>query len=88
MSDRGYFMGTYNRRDTEKVGSNMNLVANLSANGALKGLHFQKRYPQCKPVRVIKRCVFVVAVDIRKGSKYTINGSTLSLRIKTKNSFT
>lgn len=69
---RGYFMETYNKRDMEEVGLNMNFVQDnqsMSIKGVLRGLHFQKQYPQGKLVRVIKGKVFDVAVDIRKGSK-------------------
>ena len=69
---RGYFMETYNKRDMEEAGLNMNFVQDnqsMSTKGVLRGLHFQKQYPQGKLVRVIKGRVFDVAVDIRKGSK-------------------
>ena len=68
---RGYFMETYNKRDLEEVGLNMNFVQDnqsMSVKGVLRGLHFQKEHPQGKLVRVIKGCVFDVAVDIREGS--------------------
>ena len=69
---RGYFMETYNQNDMREAGLNMNFVQDnqsMSTKGVLRGLHFQKQYPQGKLVRVIKGNVFDVAVDLRKGSK-------------------
>ena len=68
---RGYFMETYNQRDMEEAGLNMVFVQDnqsMSVKGVLRGLHFQKEYPQGKLVRVIKGRVFDVAVDLRAGS--------------------
>ena len=70
--ERGYFMETYSQRDMAEAGLNMVFVQDnqsRSAKGVLRGLHFQKNYPQGKLVRVIKGKVFDVAVDLRKGSK-------------------
>ena len=68
---RGWFMETYSQRDMEEAGLNMKFVQDnqsMSVKGVLRGLHFQKQYPQGKLVRVIKGRVFDVAVDLRKGS--------------------
>ena len=69
--ERGYFMETYNYNDYKAAGIDMEFVQDnqsASKKGVLRGLHFQKRYPQGKLVRVIRGTVFDVAVDIRKGS--------------------
>lgn len=69
---RGYFMETYNKHDMEEAGLNLDFVQDnqsMSVKGVLRGLHFQKQYPQGKLVRVIKGKVFDVAVDLRKDSK-------------------
>lgn len=69
---RGYFMETYNEHDMHENGLNMVFVQDnqsMSVKGVLRGLHFQKEYPQGKLVRVIKGRVFDVAVDLRKESK-------------------
>lgn len=69
--ERGYFMETYSQRDFEAAGIHVNFVQDnqsMSVKGVLRGLHFQKNYPQTKLVRVIKGSVFDVAVDLRKDS--------------------
>jgi dTDP-4-dehydrorhamnose 3,5-epimerase len=69
---RGYFMETYNQRDMQENGLNMVFVQDnqsMSVKGVLRGLHFQKQYPQGKLVRVIKGRVFDVAVDLRADSE-------------------
>lgn len=69
---RGYFMETYNRKDMEEAGLTMKFVQDnqsCSTKGVLRGLHFQKKYPQGKLIRVITGAVFDVAVDIRRGSR-------------------
>lgn len=69
---RGYFVETYNSKDMAEAGLDMVFVQDnqsASVKGVLRGLHFQKEYPQGKLVRVIKGKVFDVAVDLRKDSK-------------------
>ncbi|WP_407397645.1 dTDP-4-dehydrorhamnose 3,5-epimerase [Anaerovibrio sp.] len=68
---RGYFMETYNQQDMEEAGLTMTFVQDnesMSRKGVLRGLHYQKQYPQGKLVRVIEGEVFDVAVDLRKDS--------------------
>lgn len=69
---RGYFMETYNQKDMNEAGLNMIFVQDnqsVSTKGVLRGLHFQKNYPQGKLVRVIEGAVFDVAVDLRPESR-------------------
>lgn len=69
--NRGYFMETYNKKQFEEAGLNMEFVQDnqsKSTKGVLRGLHFQTRNTQGKLVRVTKGSVYDVAVDLRKGS--------------------
>ena len=69
---RGYFMETYHQRDMQEAGLNMVFVQDnqsMSTKGVLRGLHFQKQFPQGKLVRVIRGRVFDVAVDLRSDSR-------------------
>lgn len=63
---RGYFMETYSQRDMEEVRSGQSVHVHK---GVLRGLHFQKSFPQTKLVHVIKDSVFDVAVDLQTDSK-------------------
>ena len=70
--ERGYFMETYNENDMKEAGFNIDFVQDnqsSSVKGVLRGLHFQKHFPQCKLVRVVRGSVFDVAVDLRSSSK-------------------
>ena len=69
--NRGYFMETYKDTDFKKAGLNYTFVQDnqsKSKKGVLRGLHFQKKYPQAKLVRCIEGEVFDVCVDLRKDS--------------------
>ena len=69
--NRGYFMETYSQRDMAEAGLDIPFVQDnqsMSTKGVLRGLHFQKNFPQTKLVRAIKGSVFDVAVDLRAGS--------------------
>ncbi|MDR0454666.1 MAG: dTDP-4-dehydrorhamnose 3,5-epimerase [Deferribacteraceae bacterium] len=68
---RGFFMEIYNKKEFCDSGLTVDFVQDnhsKSVKGVLRGLHFQRRYPQGKLVRVIKGEVYDVAVDIRKNS--------------------
>ena len=68
---RGYFVETYNEKDMKEAGFDVTFVQDnqsSSTKGVLRGLHFQKQYPQGKLVRVMKGRVFDVAVDLREKS--------------------
>jgi len=64
-------METYNEKAFKEAGLDIRFVQDnqsKSKKGVLRGLHFQKRYPQGKLVRVLRGEVFDVAVDLRKSS--------------------
>jgi len=69
---RGFFLETFNnKRYKEMLNIDFDFVQdNLSQSnfGVLRGLHFQKKHPQGKLVRVSQGKIFDVAVDVRKES--------------------
>lgn len=68
---RGYFFESYNEEDFRAAGLDYKFVQDnqsASRKGVLRGLHFQKTYPQTKLVRVLSGEVFDVAVDLRANS--------------------
>jgi dTDP-4-dehydrorhamnose 3,5-epimerase len=81
---RGFFFESFNQRDFEKLtGLKVQFVQDnhsRSAQGVLRGLHYQIQHPQGKLVRVTLGEVFDVSVDLRRSSptfgKWT--GVTLS----------
>ncbi len=69
--NRGYFMETYSKQAFLEAGLNYDFLQDnqsSSKKGVLRGLHFQKTFPQAKLVRVLKGEVFDVAVDLRANS--------------------
>ena len=70
--DRGFFLETFNTsRYADLAGITLPFVQDnhsRSSKGVLRGLHFQKKKPQGKLVRVVRGEVYDVAVDIRAGS--------------------
>ena len=68
---RGAFMETYKKTDFHAAGIMDEFVqenSSVSKYGVLRGVHFQKRPPQSKLVRVSCGKAFDVAVDLRPDS--------------------
>jgi dTDP-4-dehydrorhamnose 3,5-epimerase len=68
---RGFFMETWQARVFAANGIDAGFVQDNhsgSAQGVLRGLHYQLRHTQGKLVRVIQGEVFDVAVDLRRSS--------------------
>ena len=68
---RGSFMETYQRKEFEDAGLDMDFIQDnesWSRRGTLRGLHFQIRHPQGKLVRVTEGEVYDAVVDIRPKS--------------------
>ena len=69
--DRGFFLESYNIAAFQEVGLPTNFVQDnhsRSAQGVLRGLHYQHPQWQGKLVRAVVGKVFDVAVDIRRAS--------------------
>lgn len=70
--NRGFFLETWQKKRYEAAGIAYDFVQDnrsFSSKGTLRGLHFQKHFPQGKLVSVILGEVFDVAVDLRKDSE-------------------
>ena len=69
---RGFFFESFNQRDfADKTGVDLSFVQDnhsKSAQGVLRGLHYQIHHPQGKLVRVVQGQVFDVVVDLRQSS--------------------
>ena len=69
--DRGCFVETWQETRYQKLGISSHFVQDnfsFSSYGTLRGLHFQKKYPQGKLITAIEGEVFDVAVDLRRSS--------------------
>ena len=70
--ERGFFLESYNQEVFNKLlGKKIKFVQDnhsKSAKGVIRGLHYQKKNPQGKLIRVIQGGIFDVVVDIRKSS--------------------
>lgn len=71
---RGFFFESWNRRDfASATGVDPEFVQDnhsCSAQGVLRGIHYQIEHPQGKLVRVVAGAVWDVAVDLRRGSPH------------------
>ena len=69
---RGFFFESFNQRDfADKTGVDIPFVQDnhsKSAQGVLRGLHYQIQHPQGKLGRVVQGQVFDVVVDLRQSS--------------------
>jgi len=69
---RGFFLESFNQKVfREATGLTLDFVQDnhsRSAQGVLRGLHYQLKQPQGKLVRVVRGAVFDVAVDVRRSS--------------------
>ncbi|TAN08366.1 MAG: dTDP-4-dehydrorhamnose 3,5-epimerase [Rhodanobacteraceae bacterium] len=68
---RGYFFESFHAGKYQSIGIDAHFVqsnVSRSAQGVLRGLHYQWPHPQGKLVSVLEGEVYDVAVDIRRGS--------------------
>lgn len=70
--ERGFFLESWNQRVFDQaIGRAVRFVQDnhsRSAQGVLRGLHYQLQQPQGKLLRVLRGRVFDVAVDLRRSS--------------------
>lgn len=69
--DRGFFVEIFREDLYRQAGINHPFVQDghsRSHRGVIRGLHFQRAFPQAKLVHVVRGRVFDVVVDVRPGS--------------------
>ena len=85
--DRGFFMETFHiERYRKLLGTNVDFVQDnisRSSKNVLRGMHFQKNYPQGKIVSASRGEILDVVVDLRKDSP--TYGTWESFRLSEKN---
>ena len=87
IDDRGFFMETFHRERYRKLlGINLDFVQDnisRSSKNVLRGMHFQRNYPQGKIVKASRGEILDVVVDLRKDSP--TYGTWESFRLSEKN---
>ncbi len=87
IDDRGFFMETFHiERYRKLLGINLDFVQDnisRSSKNVLRGMHFQKNYPQGKIVKASRGEILDVVVDLRKDSP--TYGTWESFRLSEKN---
>jgi dTDP-4-dehydrorhamnose 3,5-epimerase len=71
QDDRGFFLETYRQDRLAAFGIGHPFVQanqSRSVRNTLRGLHWQRRRPQAKLVRVVTGTIFDVVVDVRRSS--------------------
>jgi len=84
IDDRGWFYESYNKREINKLGINLNFVQDNHSlslkKGILRGLHFQNHpSAQTKLIRCVKEKIWDVVVDLRKTSETYLKWFSIEL---------
>ena len=88
--ERGFFLETYNKTKFDQLFGNITFKQDnhsRSDYAVLRGLHYQKKNPQGKLVRVVSGEVFDVAVDIRPDSNTFGKWTSVILSAENKKQF-
>ena len=86
---RGYFMEIYNEKDMKEVGIDIHFVQDnqsMSTKGVLRGLYFQKQYPQCKLVRAVVALCLMLRLISEATLKPMASGMVSSCRPRIRSS--
>lgn len=85
---RGFFLETYHRKKFAELGIADSFVQDnhsRSAQGTLRGLHYQLRHAQAKLCRVVEGQALDIALDIRTGSPHFGKWTAVLLSAKEQN---